>query len=101
MSSAARHARAAWSGCACGAFQNAITASPMNLSTVPSWRKIAAVSRLMSSFSRVTSACGDSRREMAVKPRTSEKSTVISRVSPPRARRAGSSSTQRLTVGER
>src|SRR5215831_15249655 len=32
---AARQARSTWSGCELGAFQNTITASPMNLSIVP------------------------------------------------------------------
>ena len=36
----ARMARSAWSSCAIGAPKNAITASPMNLSSVPPYAKI-------------------------------------------------------------
>ena len=41
--SAARQARATWSACGLGAFQNTMTASPMNLSTVPPSARNAAV----------------------------------------------------------
>src|SRR5713101_1447318 len=40
----ARQARSTWSGCGLGAFQNTITESPMNLSTVPPSARNASVS---------------------------------------------------------
>jgi len=42
MSTAARTARRASSSCTCGTPNTAITASPMNFSTVPPWRSITA-----------------------------------------------------------
>ncbi len=85
MSSAASIARPAWSGMSSGAFQNAMTASPMYLSIVPVCDRITSVSGVKRRLIRSVNPCGLflNRSEIAVKPRTSQNRMVISLVSPP------------------
>lgn len=79
-----------------GAPQNAITASPMNLSSVPPWRKTVAAIRSRYSFSISTTLSAGSASEMEVKPRMSLKSSVTVARAPPR-RSVSCSSTRRRT----
>ena len=76
ISPAARTARSASSSCTFGTPKTAITASPMNFSTVPPWRSSAA--RISSKYRDMTrrSDSGSSRSPIAVEPVTSQKTTV-------------------------
>ena len=76
MSAAARTARSASSSCTTGTPNTAITASPMNFSTVPPWRSMAwrIASKYRAMTRRVDS--GSSRSPIAVEPVTSQNSTV-------------------------
>jgi NhaP-type Na+/H+ or K+/H+ antiporter len=73
---AALTARRASSSCAAGTPKTAITASPMNFSTVPPWRSSA--SRASEKYSSITrrSASGSSRSPNSVEPETSANTTV-------------------------
>ena len=62
-----------------------MTASPMNLSTVPPWRWMTPVISVKHSFISSTISRGARPSESDVKPATSANITVSSRVSPPRA----------------
>ena len=90
MASAARQALAAWLSSISGAFQNAITASPMNLSMVPRLARMMSESGVNSLLTKRISVSASMPSEMREKPRTSAKSSVTSRVSPPSLRRVGS-----------
>jgi len=88
MSSRARYismavltARSAWSGWAKGTPNTAITASPMYLSSVPSFWKITSVTAVKKQFRMRATSDGSSFSAMEVKPTRSENSTVISRSS--------------------
>ena len=76
ISAAARTARNASSSCTRGIPNTAITASPMNFSTVPPWRSI--IARISSKYRLITasSASGSSSSPSAVEPVTSQNSTV-------------------------
>ena len=79
ISTAAATARYVWSDSAMGAPQTAMISSPMNLSSVPSWRNTMSTMISKYSLSIETMVCGSSRSLIAVKPRMSENSTVASR----------------------
>src|SRR6266545_4170695 len=82
--SAALHARSAWSGCSCGAPQNAMIASPMYLSRVPWFSEtMISVIGVRYSFRSSRRTCGSSFSEMDVNPRMSLNRTVRTRFSPP------------------
>ncbi len=72
MSAAARTARSASSSWSCGIPNTAMTASPMNFSTVPPWRSIAA--RIVSKYLVITLRSGSGSRPspIAVDPVTSQ-----------------------------
>src|SRR6478672_2174713 len=76
MSAVARTARSASSSCATGMPKTAITASPMNFSTVPPCRSIASV--IAAKYRDITRriASGSNRSPSAVDPVTSQKITV-------------------------
>ena len=82
-----------------GAPQNAITASPMYLSSVPLWRKTICVISVRYSLSSAASSCASSFSEMLVNPRTSLNITVISVLRG--FTRSGFSSSRRITSGLR
>jgi hypothetical protein len=88
ISTAGRHARSASSSCAAGTPNTAITASPMNFSTVPPSRST--ISRIRSKYraSSARNASGSVDSPSAVDPVTSQNSTVTvvrcSRLSPVR-----------------
>ena len=81
--SAATQALRACLGSSTGAFQNAMTASPMNLSMVPRSARITSDSGVNSRFRKRISSCALMPSEMRVNPRTSANSNDTSRVSPP------------------
>ena len=83
MSAAARTARSASSSCSCGMPNTAMTASPMNFSTVPPWRSIEA--RIVSKYLVMTlrSGSGSSPSPIAVDPVTSQNTIeTVLRTSP-------------------
>ena len=84
-----------------GAPKNAITASPMYLSSVPRRRKTMSVMGERYSLSRWTRAGGESFSEMPVNPRMSENITVRSISFPPSWRFWGCSSISSITSGFR
>ena len=87
IASAARTARSGSSSWAVGAPKTAITASPMNFSTVPPWRSSSARTRAWYGESRPRTSSGSSRSACAVKPTRSTKTMVtVLRSSPPAAR---------------
>jgi hypothetical protein len=75
IASAARTARSASSSCATGAPNTAITASPMNFSTVPPYRSISLFAAAWNGRSAARTSSGSARSERAVKPTRSTKST--------------------------
>ena len=76
ISLAARTARSASSSWTCGTPKTAITASPMNFSTAPPWRSIAArIASKNRSMTRRTDS-GSSSSPIAVEPATSQNTTV-------------------------
>ena len=80
--SAAATASCGWRGFGSGAPQNAMIASPMYLSIVPRLSWMTAVIGVRYAFISADSSRGGSRSDSVVKSRTSEKSTVSSRLSP-------------------
>jgi pSer/pThr/pTyr-binding forkhead associated (FHA) protein len=66
-----------------GAPHCAITASPMNLSSVPPWRNTQSTISVKYSVSRLAISSGVIDSESAVKPRMSLNSTATARLSPP------------------
>ena len=76
ISSAARAARTTSSSCRTGTPNTAMTASPMNFSTVPPWRSM--TPRISAKYRVITSwrASGSRRSPSAVKPLTSANTTV-------------------------
>ena len=91
MRKAAATARAGWSGQGSGAFQKAITQSPIYLSMVPASARMAPESGSSSRLTSAVSRSGQSfrRSDRLVKPRTSQNRTVRLRLSPPSLREAG------------
>ena len=83
QASAARQARRAWSGRGVGAFQNAMTASPMNLSTVPPVDWMARVIASRYAPSAFASASGAMRSASVVNPSMSVNIIEMSSSSPP------------------
>ena len=83
MSSAARIARSGSSGCSSGAPHCAITASPMNLSSVPPCRNTQSTIALRNSETVSATTSGAAPAAKRVKPRRSPNSTVTRRLSPP------------------
>jgi hypothetical protein len=76
IASAARTARSGSSSCASGAPKSAITASPMNFSTVPPNRSSSDRRRAWYGDSTAWTSSGSSRSARAVNPTRSAKSTV-------------------------
>jgi hypothetical protein len=76
ISTAARQARSASSSCSTGTPKTAITASPMNFSTVPPWASTIPFIRSKYRASRARSASGSFDSPSAVEPVTSQNSTV-------------------------
>ncbi len=76
ISAAARTARSASSSCSSGTPNTAITASPMNFSTVPPW--CSTITFMRSKYAASTARCrsGSSCSPSAVEPTTSQNSTV-------------------------
>ena len=72
----ARTARSGSSSCAVGAPNSAITASPMNFSTVPPWRSSSARTRSWYGPRSASTSSGSSAPRAAVKPTRSQKTTV-------------------------
>ena len=77
---AAATARRAWSGWGIGAPKNAMTASPMNLSSVPPCSKIASAANVKTRSRNRESSSGSIVSADDVKPTMSAKKTVTSRV---------------------
>src|SRR5688572_8526359 len=75
MRSAARTARSASSSCETGAPKTAMTASPMNFSTVPPKRSMSAFTRSWYGRSVARTSSGSARSERSVKPTRSTKRT--------------------------
>ena len=76
ISAAARHARSASSSCATGTPNTAITASPMNFSTVPPCDSTIPLIRSKYRASSARNASGSVDSPSAVEPVTSQNSTV-------------------------
>jgi hypothetical protein len=85
ISTAARQARSASSSCAAGTPNTAITASPMNFSTVPPWNSTIPFMRSKYRASKPRSASGSTDSPNAVEPVTSQNSTVTVFRTPARA----------------
>ncbi len=96
MRSADRTARSASSSCATGAPKTAMTASPMNFSTVPPKRSMSALTRSWYGRSVARTSSGSARSERFVKPTRSTKSTETTLRSSP----AGAAAAERLPAGE-
>ena len=90
IASAARTARSGSSSCAVGAPKSAITASPMNFSTVPPWRSSSARTRSWYGRRTARTSSGSSCSAFAVKPTRSQKRTVTTLRSSRAARRVAS-----------
>ncbi len=103
MASALSQAWSAWRGSSSGAFQNAMMQSPMYLSIVPFRDMMMSVMGVRNRLMSCVSPCGFvlNVSEIAVKPRTSQNSMVIARVSPPSFRRCGCSASRFTMSGER
>ena len=76
IASAARTARSGSSSCAVGAPNSAMTASPMNFSTVPPWRSSSARTRSWYGRRSASTSSGSIDSARAVKPTRSQKTTV-------------------------
>ena len=76
IASAARTARSGSSSCAVGAPKSAMTASPMNFSTVPPWRSSSARTRSWYGPRSASTSSGSIDSARAVKPTRSQKTTV-------------------------
>ena len=79
----------------------AITQSPMYLSTVPLWRKTTSVMSVRYSFSISATTSGSIFSDSEVKPRRSEKNTVISWRAEPRFTPSPWRTISRRTSGEK
>src|SRR5207344_1653872 len=103
ISSAASQALISWLASFSGAFQNAITASPMYLSMVPLCSMMALVSGVRKLFINDVRPCGSSlySSDMVVNPRTSLKRMLISRSSPPSTSLSGDCASCSTSAGER
>ena len=75
IANAARTARSASSSCATGAPKTAITASPMNFSTVPPYASIRSRTRRWYGSTRAWTSSGSADSDAAVKPTRSQKRT--------------------------
>ena len=80
---AERTARSASSSCATGAPKTAMTASPMNFSTVPPKRSMSALTRSWYGRSVARTSSGSARSERLVNPTRSTKSTETTLLSSP------------------
>ena len=76
IASAARTARSGSSSCATGAPKSAITASPMNFSTVPPWRSSSVRTRAWYGRRSASTSSGSIVSARCVKPTRSQKTTV-------------------------
>ena len=83
-----------------GAFQNAMIASPMYLSTVPSSPRMMSVIGDRYSLRKVDSSTAVNPSDSVVNERMSQNITVRSRFSPPSCRRSGFSASRATTAGE-
>ena len=94
MRSAARTARSASSSCAVGAPKTAMTASPMNFSTVPPKLSMSALTRSWYGLRVARTSSGSARSERSVKPTRSTNSTETTFRSSPAGTSATSDSPQ-------
>ena len=99
--SAARQARAAWSGRRMGAFQIAKTASPMYLTSVPPESNTCPVASEKYWLSIAAVSCADSGSATEVNPAMSVNIAVATISSPPSSSASGFSETCLTASGER